>query len=191
MRRILVVLLGLLPMLVFSQDKKHKVEIYGVNNINIENSIYIDFDDPDFEIWSESESNLSLGVAYTYSLNEFIGIGLQWEVEKIKMEDFYLGDVEANRFAGGIHISSIYPATALHGAYGAFFNSGSVTSDDFDNNLTGIEYGVFLGPEYQISNFTIGLFFRGQFCSYYSKKEAPDAGVLMYPRITLNVGYSF
>lgn len=191
MKHIVTVVLTFLSINAFMQEKKHSVYIATNENIAIENSLYIDFDDPDFEVWSEPKNNFSLGAGYTYNLTDNIGIGLHVEFEKIEFEEFYLGESEAKKVAFGLHFQVSYPVTALHGLAGGNFNFGRATSDDFDNNLKGIEYGVFLGPEYSIMDFDIGLLFHGQFSYFFSGKESPQAGLITYPRVSLRIGYSF
>lgn len=191
MKNCLFYILLFLPALAYVQENKHTIFVKSNVNIAPENSLYIDFDEPDFEVWSEPENRFSYGLGYTYNLSESFGFGVQAEVEMIKFEDFYLGKSEGNRMVFGFHFQTIYPNTPLHGSFGGNFNLGKITSDDFDNDLKGFEYGVFLGPEYSISEIDLAVLFHGQFGAYYSGKEAPEAGLILYPKLMLRIGYSF
>ena len=111
------------PFLLNAQVQKHSFYVTSNYNVALENSLYIDFDDPDFEVWTEPENAFSFGLGYTYSLNQFLGVGLQIETEKIKINDYYLGDdASANRFAYGIHFLTKYPENTIHAVGGGFFN---------------------------------------------------------------------
>jgi hypothetical protein len=191
MKNSIFFVLLLLPVVAFVQEKPHTLFIKSNINIAPENSLYIDFDEPDFEVWSETENRFSYGLGYTYNLSESFGFGVQAEIEKIKFEDFYLGKAEGNRMVFGVHFCTTFPQKPVHGYLGGNFNIGKISSDDFDNDLKGFEYGVFLGPEYSISDIDIALLFHGQFGSYYSKKEAPESGLMLYPKLMLRIGYSF
>ena len=191
MKKLLLFFGLLVPVLAFVQEKKHTVYFNSNMNISIENSLYIDFEDPDFEVWSEPKNTFSFWLGYTYHLSESFRIGLQTEIEKIKFEDFYLGEPEGKRLVFGFHFCTTFPKTLLHGAFGGNFNLGKITSDDFDNDLKGFEYGLFFGPEYTFSDFDLALLFHGQFGNYFSSEEAPEAGLIMYPKLSLKIGYSF
>ncbi len=180
-----------IPVLAYVQEKKHTIFLKTNLNLSIENTLYIDFEDPDFEVWSEPKNAFSFGIGYTYNLAESFSIGVQTEFEKIKFEDFYLGEPEGSRLVFGFHFCTTYPKTVLHGTFGGNFNLGKITSDDFDNDLKGFEYGVFFGPEYTFSGIDVALLFQGQFGDYFSSNEAPEAGLIMYPKLCLKIGYSF
>lgn len=191
MKNIFLFILLFLPVMAYVQDQKHKVFLNANMNISIENTLYIDFDNPDFEVWSEPKNTFSYGIGYTYRLSENVGVGLQAEIEKIEFEDFYLGEPEGKRLVFGFHFCTTYPKTLLHAAFGGNFNLGKISSDDFDNDLKGFEYGVFFGPEYTFSAIDMALLFHGQFGDYFSSKEAPEAGLIMYPKLSFRIGYSF
>ncbi len=190
-KHFIIFFITLIPFLLKAQVQKHSVYVISNFNLALENSLYIDFDDPDFEVWTEPENTFSFGLGYTYGLNQFLGVGLQMEVEKIKVNDYYLGDdASVNRLAYGFHFLVKYPENPIHAVGGGFFNLGGVNSDDFDNKLFGIEYGAFIGPEYSVNNFDISILFHPKFSSFYSKEESPDAGLIMYPRLSLKVSYN-
>ena len=185
-----IILLALFPFLLQAQEKKHSVFINSNYNISIENSLYIDFDDPDFEVWSEPQNNFSFGAGYTYNFTEYFGAGMHFEFEKIEFEHFYLGEATASRFVLGGHVQTRYPKTTLHGLTGGYFNVGGINSDDFDNRMSGIEYGVFIGPAYSVSDVEIALLFYPKFSYFFSDKEAPNSGLILYPRVSLKISYN-
>lgn len=188
---VLLLVMLLFSLSVYSQENKHIVSIATGFGLSIENSLYIDFDDPDFEIWSEPKNNLTFTAAYEYRLNDYIRMGGQIEFEKINFESYYTGEASANRAAFGLTSFSQFPKTAFHMELAGFFNFATASSDEFDNNLAGFEYGLMTGPVYEIGDFSVGLYFKPQFSYYFSDSQAPSSALIMYPRIVVRVGYSF
>lgn len=188
---VFLLVLLLFSVSVYSQENKHVVSIASGFGLSIENSMYIDFDDPDFEIWSEPKNNLTFTAAYEYRLNENIRLGGQIEFEKINFESYYTGETSANRVAFGLTSFSQFPKTPFHMELAGFFNFAIASSDEFDNNLAGFEYGLMTGPAYDIGDFSVGLYFKPQFSYYFSDSQAPSSALIMYPRLVLRVGYSF
>ncbi len=194
MNNILRTLLSLLFVFCISitraQEIKHTIN-FGIGTVlPFENSIYVDFDEPDYEIWADPEHTFAWHLDYTYHLTHYIGINGYVEFEKIQLENYFFGDLEANRsaFGGGFELS--YPQTPLHGLSGGFFGFGAVNSDDFDNSLKGFEYGLFVGPAYTLSRFELALLFRPKFSYFFAKELYPEAGLLMYPQVFLKIGYN-
>jgi hypothetical protein len=174
-----------------AQENRHVVSIAASIGLSIENSMYIDFDQPDFEIWSEPDNNIAFTAGYEYRLNEFIRIGAQLEIEKINFESYYTGEAEATRIAYGLTGITQYPAKPFHMELGGFINLSSANSDEFENNLAGIEYGLTTGPVYTLNRFEVGLLFKPQFSYFFADEEEPSSALLMYPRLALRVSYAF
>lgn len=174
-----------------AQESRHSVNLLIGTNITIENTIYIDFEDPDYEIWADPEHKLAWHLDYTYHFTDYLGWSGYAEYEKIKLEDYFFGDVEAKRIAIGTGFEVRYPQTALHGLSGGFFGLGTANSDDFDNPLRGIEYGLLIGPAYTLESIEAALLFKPKFSYYFSKDPAPESGLIMYPQIFLKLGYNF
>jgi len=174
-----------------AQTNKHSVSIAAGFNIPTENSVYIDFDNPDYEIWADPEHKFAWNLRYMYRLIDYFGIGVYAEYESIQIEDFLFDELEASRLVFGLDFETRFPQKPLHAVGGGFFGLGTVNSDDFDNSLHGIEYGMFAGPAYSFSDLEISLFFKPKFSYFFSDKTAPETGLIMYPQVFLRVGYAF
>jgi hypothetical protein len=175
-----------------SQDYKQSIGVSVGYGIPFENSIYINFDDPDFEIWSTPSLNITGAIIYDYTLNDVLKIGARFEYEKINFESFYTDKTYANRFSVGVEFLCTYPKTALHAEMGGYFQVGRVNSEDFDNPVTGFDNGLLIGPGFRIENINIALLFQPSFGYYFiSNGSAPQDGLVMYPKSTLKVSYSF
>ena len=177
---------------VFSQDNRQSIGISIGYAIPFEYSIYIDFDDPDYEIWSTPAFNFTEALVYDYALNDVLKVGARFEYEKINFESFYTDKTYANRFSFGVEFLCDYPKTLLHAELGGYFHLGRVNSKDFDNPVTGFDNGLLIGPAISLENINIALLFQPTFGYYFlSNGSGPDSGLVMYPKSTMRISYSF
>jgi hypothetical protein len=175
-----------------SQGLKHSVGLSVGYGIPFENSIYIDFDDPDFEFWSDPMTNLSYSFIYEYAVTEFLKLGARFEYEKMNFEANYTDETYGNRLALGMQFLCIYPKTPLHAELGGFFHWGRITSDEFDNPVSGFDNGLLVGPGYTLNNMNFAILFQPTFGYYFiSDGGAPDTGLIMYPKVTAKISYAF
>ena len=187
----LLFILTFFPIFLFAQNSKHSLFILGNYNISIVNSLYVNFLDPHGEIWSQADNYFSYGGGYTYLLNDYLGVGLHAEGEKIQFQSYYFDDdPSANRIAFGMHFQTKYPVTNLHSVVGGFINYGNMNSKYFDNNISGIEYGVFIGPGYSIKDYELSVLIHPKFSYFFSNEINPESGLLLYPRVSLKLCYS-
>jgi hypothetical protein len=175
---------------VSAQQGKHTIYVSSMLNPSMDNSIYIDFDEPDYTIWAKPDKSISWEVGYMYSLTDCFGLGIQADYEKIEFEDFYLGNVSANRLAYGVFFQTKYPHKAFHCQAGGYFNLGSIDSDEMDDDLAGMEYGLTLGPAYSFGSFEAALLFKPRFSYYFSDGLSPEASLILYPAIALKIAYT-
>lgn len=181
---------GFLSMNLFAQ-KQHEFFIIGNSNIYIDKSMFINLINPDYETWCEANNKLSFGGGYTYAMSKYFGIGINLETEEIVFDNFsVLSKASARRISYGAHFQCRYPTTDLHFTGGGFANLSKLKSDDLEFNLSGFEYGLFLGPEYAIKDFSLAFLINPKFSYYYSKKEKDEAVLILNPRFSLKLTYS-
>jgi hypothetical protein len=188
----IILFIVLVQVQLLSQDYKSVVSFSGGMNIKLENSAYIDFDDPDFQIWVDPSTHAIFCFSYDYRLNDILRIGARLEHEKIDYESFYTDKSTVKRTSFGFEFLAQYPKTPFHAELGGFGNFGRISSDDFDNNLMGIENGIIAGPAFQAGPMEMSFQFQSCFGYYFlPSNEAPASALIMYPRLMLKVGYMF
>jgi hypothetical protein len=188
----ILILTSLIGINVLSQDGRHSVGVSIGYGIPFEYSIYIEFDDPDFEIWSTPSFNLTEALIYNFALNDWLKIGARFEHEKINFESFYTDKTFANRYSIGFEFLCDYPKTTLHAEFGGYFHIGRINSNDFDNPVIGFDNGLQLGPAIHYENIDIAFLFQPCFGYYFlSGGTGPDSGLIMYPKSTMRISYSF
>jgi len=176
--------------MLFAQSGKHSISLSVGYDIPFENSIYINNDDPDIEIWADPENDIPFAILYQYKLSDFLKAGAGIEYNKIKFESFYTNETDAKRIAIGIHCLASYPNTSFHAEFGGFGNFGILNSDEFDNSIKGIEYGIMIGPACQTGRINTAIHFQPCFGYYFiSGDEHPDDALIMYPRLFAKISY--
>ncbi len=175
-----------------SQTGKHSVSLSVGYGIPFENSLYIDNDNPDIDLWLDPETSIPITFSYEYGISDLIKAGARIEFEKVSFDSYYTDKSFAKRLAIGIHCLISYPKTSFHGEFGGFGNFGFLNSEEFDNSIKGIEYGIMIGPGYRFDHINIALHFQPCFGYYFmSKSTSPKSGLVMYPRILAKISYEF
>ncbi len=184
---ITIIILGFLS--AFSQNHKHIIGISSGITFPLKNTIYIDYDQ--FSTWPDSKINPTYSIFYEYGTSDYFKLGLNFNFENIGIEITYPieDDFKANKFSFGLHWIGQYPKTILHAELGGFMNFAYASSDSWDANLKGLEYGILIGPAVSIKKFKIALHFQPTF-AYLSSKDLPEDALLMFPRIMLKLGYT-
>lgn len=176
----------------FSQETRNTLSLSLGYGLEFEQSIYIDFDERGYEVWATPLTNLSLNLAYDYSVNEYLKVGPRLEYEKMNFESFYTDETYANRWTIGLEFLALYPKTSLHAQLGGFFDIGRINCEEFDNAVFGFDYGLIAGPAFQYENIGVALLFQPSFGYYFiASGDSPDSGLIMYPRIVGRISYSF
>jgi hypothetical protein len=182
----------MLSVTVSSQSLKQSAGVSVGYGIPFDNSIYMNFDSPDFTIWATPMLNLTGAFIYEYSVTDYLKLGARFEYERINFDSFYTGKTYANRFSAGIQFLCIYPKTPLHAELGGFVQVGRVNSKDFDNPVMGFDNGLLVGPGYLLDNINVALLFQPGFGYYFlSNGEGPTDGLIMYPKATVKISYAF
>jgi hypothetical protein len=183
-------LVGLFSMNSFAQ-KKHEFFVIGNSNVYINNSMFVNLINPDYEAWSAADNKFSFSGGYTYSMNKQFGIGINIETENISFYNFSnVSETNARRMSYGAHFQCRYPDTDFHFTGAGLMNLSKLKSDDLKLNCTGFEYGLFLGPEYSIKNLGLAFLFCPKFSSYFSKENKEEAVLILAPRLSLKLTYS-
>jgi hypothetical protein len=173
----------------FSQDNKHIVGISTGTSMPWENSIYIDYDQ--YTTWPDSKMNPNLSVFYEYQLSPYFKVGSHIDYEKTKLEITYPFDenITTKRVALGLHWIGQFPNKTAHVELGGFSNVAFLTSEDWDANMKGIEYGIIVGPAFSFGRFKIALHFQPTF-SFLFSNDLPENVLLMYPRMMCKLHYA-
>lgn len=172
-------------------QKQHEFFITGNNNILIEHSMFVNLFNPDYEAWSEADNKFSFGGGYTYAMSKQFGIGINFETENISFDNFaYASSANARRISFGAHFQCKYPKTDFHFTGGGFINLSKLKSDELKFNYSGFEYGLFLGPEYSVKNFSFAFLFHPKFSYYFSREDEDEAVLILNPRLSLKLTYS-
>ena len=173
----------------FGQDTRHYVGISSGITMPWENGIYIDYDQ--YVIWPDSKINPTFSMFYEYQLSSYFKLGCHVDFEKTKVEVTYPFDenIKSKRFALGVHWIGQYPNNRLHAELGGFSNFAYASSDAWDSNLKGVEYGIIVGPAFSIKKFKIALHFQPTF-SYFFSKDLPENILLLYPRVMCKLHYT-
>jgi hypothetical protein len=136
--------------------------------------------------------NLTGALIYDYALNDFLSLGARLEYEKINFDSYYTDRTYANRFSLGVEFLCMYPKTALHAEMGGYFHAGRVNSEDFDNPVIGFDNGLLFGPAIRMDKINVAFLFQPCFGYYFiSNGSGPEDGLVMYPKSTMKISYSF
>ncbi len=173
----------------FSQKTSNSIAGFSVGyGFKYENTVYIDFGE--FSTWADHMGNPSFNVFYEYRLTPSFKLGTSLNYEKIKVDDFYLGESSAKKYLWGVHWIAQYPKTGLHAELGGFFKAGKIVHDDFENNPKGMQYGIIAGPALDFGKISLAVHFQSGF-SYFFQDDSPTDVLVMYPEVVLKIGYCF
>lgn len=172
-----------------SQSNKHIVGLSAGITMPWENGIYIDYSQ--YNIWPDNKANPSLSMFYEYKVLPFFKIGCHLDYENSKVEITYPfdEDIKTRRVAIGFHWIGQYPDTKIHAELGGFSNMAFASSDAWDANMKGVEYGIIVGPAISFNEFKIALHFQPTF-SYFFSNDNPESVLLLYPRILCKLHYT-
>lgn len=191
-------ILTIVTLIIFStkilgaSDGSHSFYLSSTRNLQIDNSVFLDIKNPDYAAWSTPYNKFVWEGGYLYGLSEILCIGLQLEVESIQFDNYEIGgNAKAEKIAAGFHFEASYPVKPLHLTGGGFANLGKVKSTDFNFNLTGFEYGMYLGPELEIQKIKVSFLIKPRFGYYTSGGEDAESLLLLYPGLTFRLKYEF
>jgi hypothetical protein len=189
MKNIVTLSVLMVAVCALSQENKHIVGVSLGSSLPWENGIYIDYDD--YETWPDNKAHAVINLFYEYRLTKQFRIGGQVEHEKNNIEVTYPFEekVEARRIAIGLHWLGHFPDNPLSLELGGYSNLAFCSSDDWDTNLKGVEYGIMVGPAYDLDVVKLALHFQPGF-SYLFSDDIPEDVLLMYPRILFKLYYT-
>jgi hypothetical protein len=164
---ILIILSLMLTISLFSQQKEQK-NIIGAGAGFC----------PDKNVWIGNPINLWMGinaspvfqVYYARQVLQALRLGSYFEYENAT---FKSSNNKASRYVLGLNWIAQYPNKPFHIQLGGYFGYGFVKADMWDQSLSGIEYGMIVGPAYEKNNFGVALHLPTGF-SYYTSSGIPD-----------------
>ncbi|MBN1182129.1 MAG: hypothetical protein JXB49_07570 [Bacteroidales bacterium] len=174
-----------------SQKENHTVSVSAGYGFKQEWGIYIDYDDPDVEIWANHEPNMFYYLGYEYNYSKSFSVGGQIGYEKVNFESYYTDESYAKKYVIGGQWLGKFPDYPIHMQLGGFTNLGRIKSPEFDKSVTGVEFGVIVGPAYQVDNYGVALLFQPNFSFFKTSNDNPSDGMMVYPRALFKVFYTF
>jgi hypothetical protein len=174
---------------IFGQNSKNNIAGFSVGyGFKYENTVYIDFDE--YSTWADHLGNATFGFFYENKLTPSFKIGTNFNYEKSKVDDYYLGESYAKKYMWGIHWIGQYPKSAFHGELGGFFKTGIIAHEEFGHNPKGMQYGIIAGPAVDFDRVSVAVHFQSGL-SYFFQSESPTDVLVFYPEVLLKMGYCF
>jgi len=182
--RILGALCIMLTLNLFAQEQKQK-NIIGVGaGFSPEREAYVNA--PPY-IWVGLNSSPVFQVFYARQLLEAVRLGSYFEYQNATLKNI---NSKVSRYNVGFNWLCQYPNTSFHAQLGGYFGYGSLKADNWDQALSGTDYGIMIGPAYEKDNFGIALHFQCGF-GYYTSSGVPNEVDFSIPRFMLKVYYKF
>ncbi len=145
------------------------------------------FGDPVDE-WAGKNASPVIQIFYARQVLESFRLGSYFEYESATFNNLYnYTDMKASRVNVGINWLSQFPNSAFHAQLGGYMGFGFISSDQLDQNVNGLDFGIMIGPAYEKDNFGIALHFQSGL-GWYSSSSLDDLDLLM-PKIILKVYY--
>jgi hypothetical protein len=137
--------------------------------------------------WADINSSQIFHVFYAHQLREAVRLGGYFEYENAT---FTNTSDKASRYSIGLNWLAQYPDKPLHIQLGGYFGYGFVKADIWDQRVSGIEYGMLVGPAYEKNNFGIAFHLPAGFI-YYTSSGTPDEVSYSKGTYLLKVYYKF
>jgi hypothetical protein len=124
---------------------------------------------------------------YGYQVLTSVRVGSYLEYENAAFR--YTND-KASRYNVGLNWLAQYPNKPFHAQLGGYFGYGFVKADIWDQSLSGIDYGIMVGPAYEKNNFGLALHLQTGF-AYYTSSGTPDEASYSKARFLLKIYFKF
>jgi hypothetical protein len=161
----------MLTLNLFAQGQKQKNIIGFGAGICPERTVWIG--DP-INIWADINASPVFQVFYARQVWEAVRLGSYFEYENAK---FKSSNDKAARYNIGLNWIAQYPNKSFHAQLGGYLGYGFVTSDNWDQNLSGVDYGIMIGPAFEKDHFGIALHIQSGYCYYISSGSPDEWGV--------------
>jgi hypothetical protein len=183
-KKILCILCLMLTFSIYGQDQE-KRNIIGVaagycpgRDVWIGNPI---------NIWLDINASPILHLFYTRQVIHSVRLGTYFEYENATIKST---NDKASRYNAGLTWLAQYPDKPLHAQLGGYFGYGFVKADIWDQTVSGIDYGIMIGPAYEKNNFGIAFHLQTGF-SYYTSTGTPDEVSYSKGRFLVKIYHKF
>jgi hypothetical protein len=174
----------MLSMSLFAQGKESKNIIGAGAGICPGRTVWIG--NP-INLWVDINASPILQVFYARQVLSSVRLGSYFEYENATFKG---NSDKASRYNLGFTWLAQYPNKAFHAQLGGYFGYGFVKADIWVQIVSGIDYGIMIGPAYEKNNFGIAIHIQTGF-SYYTSSGTPDEVSYSKGRFLLKVYYKF
>ena len=138
-------------------------------------------------LWTDIDASPVLQIFYARQVLHSVRLGSYFEYENAT---FKSTSEKASRYNLGLNWLAQYPDAPFNLQLGGYFGYGIVKADIWNQSLSGIDYGIMIGPAYEKNNFGIALHLQSGY-SYYTSSGTPDEVSYSKARLLLKVYYKF
>jgi hypothetical protein len=138
-------------------------------------------------LWVDLNASPILQLFYERQVLKSVRLGSYFEYENAT---FTSANDKASRYNIGVSWLAQYPDYPFHAQLGGYFGYGIVKADSWDQSLSGVDYGIMVGPAYEKNNFGVALHLQTGY-SYYTSSGTPDEVSYSKARLLLKVYYKF
>jgi len=135
--------------------------------------------------WADLNSGTIFHIFYQRQVLEAVRLGSYFEYEST---GFTSSNDKVSRYNVGVNWIAQYPKTDLHLQLGGYFGYGTLAAENWDQSVSGIDYGIIIGPAYEKNHFGVAVHLQTGF-GYYLSSGAPDEVDFSIPRFVLKVYY--
>jgi hypothetical protein len=135
--------------------------------------------------WADINASPVFQVFYTRQVLEAIRLSSYLEYENAK---FKYSENKASRYNIGLNWLAQLPNKAFHAQFGGYIGYGFLQSDDWDQSLSGVDYGIMIGPAFEKDNVGVALHVQSGY-AYYISSGNPDEVSYSKARLILKFYY--
>jgi len=137
--------------------------------------------------WADINASPVFQIFYARQVLQAVRLGSYFEYENATFKNT---NDKASRYNVGLNWLAQYPNKPFHAQLGGYFGYGFVKANIWDQRVSGIDYGIMIGPAYEKNNFGIALHLQSGY-SYYTSSGTPDEVSYSKGRFLLKVYYKF
>jgi hypothetical protein len=183
-KKILGILCLMLTFSLFAQEQEKKNIVGAGAGFCPDRTVWIG--NP-FNLWLHINSSPVFQVFYARQVLHSVRLGSYFEYENAAIENT---TDKAARYNAGLTWLAQYPDKPFHAQLGGYFGYGFVKADMWDQTVSGIDYGIMIGPAYEKNNFGIAFHLQTGF-AYYTSSGTPDEVSYSKGRFLLKLYYKF
>jgi hypothetical protein len=138
-------------------------------------------------VWVDINASPVFQVFYARQVLQAVRLGSYFEYENATFKNT---KDKASRYNVGLNWLAQYPNKPFHAQLGGYFGYGLVKANIWDQSVSGIDYGIMIGPAYEKNNFGIAFHLQTVY-SYYTSSGTPDEVSYSKGRFLLKIYYKF